>query len=243
MTGAPDLEAGPFVIVLDSLCEGWQAMGDGEGEPEQFATREEAESEILSDERDLFDNREASGQLEEGEARPETIDDCEAFAVPLSEYIQGRRAIWTGDGLVIIGDAPVTPPSPDPAPEYKGPGCEPVDVDPELRIEIFMCLWSTIEDYLLIADESETAARWKAYHAQTGVYAMRQQLIELDPCEAVEKAWLAFLGEAEDCCYAWDLEFIPWFAENCLCTDGFRLSLYTDYLTRAAKHGEEINSD
>jgi hypothetical protein len=244
MTGAPDQETGPFVIVLDSLCEGWQVMGNGDGEPEQFATREEAESEILSDERDLFDNRAASGQLEDGEARPETLDDCEAFVVPLSEYIQGRRAIWTGAGIVITGDAaPVAPVAPDAAPAPSladilvSIAAAPVALSEALKIEIFMCLWSAIEDRLLLSDTGEHAARWKAYHGETGVYAMRSQLISLDPCEATERAWFAFLGGDVEICYAWDLEFLPWFVDYCLCTDGFAISLHADYLTRAAFHG------
>lgn len=243
MTGAPDQEKGPFVIVLDSICEGWQAMGDGEGEPEQFATREEAEAEILADERDLFDNRAASGQLEEGEARPETIDDCEAFAVPLSEYIPGRRAIWTGAGLVITGDAPdgppdapATPPAASVADLLQTIEASPAPVSDRLKIEIFMCLWEAISDRLLISDTSPRAAIWKEFHGETGVYSMRDQLISLDPCEATEKAWLAFTA-GEEVCYAWDLEFLPWFADECLHTDAGRIDLHADYLTRAAFHG------
>ena len=92
-----------FVIVTDTLCEGWTCERNCDtGEPVEYATLEAANVSILSDEIDLFDNREASDFCE-GETRPESVDDCEAFAVPLSEYLEGRKAVWTGQGVAIIG--------------------------------------------------------------------------------------------------------------------------------------------
>lgn len=80
--------AGPYVRVIDTLCDGWQALTDGDGKPVLYATEAEAEKEIRGDFDELNRNRIASGF--EPDAEPDE------FAVALSEYIPGRKAIFTG---------------------------------------------------------------------------------------------------------------------------------------------------
>ena len=78
-----------FVIVIDTLCEGWQAQEDAAGSPFLYSTIEEAEAEILDTFTMMNEGREASGEdLEE---------ESEEFVVPVSEYIKGRKAIFYGE--------------------------------------------------------------------------------------------------------------------------------------------------
>ena len=69
-----------WVVVFDTICEGNQAVGDGEGNPYVYAT----EAAALADIQDDVD----TGMIEEG-------DD---WAMPLSEYQEGRKTIWTPKG-------------------------------------------------------------------------------------------------------------------------------------------------
>jgi hypothetical protein len=81
-------DAGPYVRVIDTLCDGWQALIDGEGNPVLYATEAEAEEDIRDDFDELNRARIAGGAEPDGEP--------EEFAIPLSEYIPGRKAIFTG---------------------------------------------------------------------------------------------------------------------------------------------------
>lgn len=69
-----------WVIVFDTLCEGNQAVGDGEGNPCLYNTEAEALAEIQDD----ID----TGMTEDGED----------WAMRLSEYREGRKTIWYPKG-------------------------------------------------------------------------------------------------------------------------------------------------
>ena len=75
-----------YVIVFDTMCDGWQAVMDGEDTPALFDTKEEAEKEIMDDFEQLRRNQIESGM--------EPDEEPSAFVIPLSEYTQGRKAIF-----------------------------------------------------------------------------------------------------------------------------------------------------
>ena len=77
-----------YVIVEDTLCEGWQAWGESCGEIQVYQTEAEAQTEIDYDFETLNEARVDSGFEPDGEPS--------AFVVPLSESIKGRKAIFTG---------------------------------------------------------------------------------------------------------------------------------------------------
>lgn len=76
-----------WVVVFDTLCDGWQAVTDGDDKPALFDSKAEAEEEIMRDFQELRRN-----QIESGMEPDEEPDE---FALPLSEYTQGRKAIWS----------------------------------------------------------------------------------------------------------------------------------------------------
>ena len=77
-----------YVVVVDTICEGWQAWGEASnGTPETFSTFEEAEAAIQAVYADLNRNRIESGM---------EAEEPEEFIIPLSEYIQGCKAIFYG---------------------------------------------------------------------------------------------------------------------------------------------------
>tara|TARA_R100000388_G_scaffold7638_1_gene7203 strand:+ start:1584 stop:1829 length:246 start_codon:yes stop_codon:yes gene_type:complete len=75
-----------YVIVFDTICDGWQAVMDGEDTPALFDTKEEAEEEIMNDFEQLRRN-----QIESGMEPDEEPDE---FAIPLSLYTKGRKVIF-----------------------------------------------------------------------------------------------------------------------------------------------------
>ena len=75
-----------YVIVFDTLCDGWQAVTDGDGKPSLFDSKAEAEKEVMDDFQDLQRNQIESGM--------EPDEEPSAFVIPLSEYTQGRKAIF-----------------------------------------------------------------------------------------------------------------------------------------------------
>jgi len=78
-----------WVIVTDTLCEGWQAWGEEDAEGvEVYATKAEAECEIEDAFEDLVRNQMESGM--------EPDQEPDAFVVPLDEYTKGRKAIYHG---------------------------------------------------------------------------------------------------------------------------------------------------
>lgn len=86
-----------FVIVFDTICEGWQSAVDENNNPVLYATEAEAEAEIKSDFEELQRNR-----ILEGEEPDEEPED---FVIPLEEYIKGRKFIWHPSGSEIVGES------------------------------------------------------------------------------------------------------------------------------------------
>ena len=85
-----------YLIVWDSLCEGWQAQREyteehPEGVLATYDTEEEAQAEIDAD-------HEAFNQIKiDSGDDPDCIqDEPDEFVVPLSEYIEGRKTIFKG---------------------------------------------------------------------------------------------------------------------------------------------------
>lgn len=79
-----------FVVVIDTLCEGWQAWGEESGEGlEVFETETEARAELQSTFEETRRNQIESGMQPDGEP--------EGMVMPLSEYVKGRKAIYVGD--------------------------------------------------------------------------------------------------------------------------------------------------
>ena len=85
-----------YVIVFDTMCEGWQSAVDENDKPFVYATEAEAEREIKDDFEELRFN-----QIEAGQEPDEEPDD---FVVPLEDYIKGRKFIWTPSGCHIEGE-------------------------------------------------------------------------------------------------------------------------------------------
>ena len=78
-----------YVVVTDTMCEGWQAWWESSDSPEVFATEAEARAEIDYVFADLRRNQIESGMQPDEEPSE--------FVVPLSEYRKGRKAIYVGD--------------------------------------------------------------------------------------------------------------------------------------------------
>jgi hypothetical protein len=75
-----------WVIVTDTLCEGWQAWGEQSGDVEVYETEADAQAEIDYDFDDLRRNQIESGM--------EPDQEPDAFAIPINEYTRGRKAVW-----------------------------------------------------------------------------------------------------------------------------------------------------
>ena len=86
-----------FVIVVDTICEGWQSAVDENGNPWVYATEAEAEREILITFEDLQRNRILDGH--------EPDEEPDEFVVPLEDYIKGRKFIWHPSGSEIVGES------------------------------------------------------------------------------------------------------------------------------------------
>jgi len=85
-----------YVIVFDTMCEGWQSAVDENDKPWVYATEAEAEEEIKDDFEELRSN-----QIEAGQEPDEEPDD---FVVSLEDYIKGRKFFWTPSGCYIEGE-------------------------------------------------------------------------------------------------------------------------------------------
>jgi hypothetical protein len=68
---------GKFILAFDTLCTGWEAVRDENHHPVLCNSIEEAEL-------DRFDK--------------------EDFVIPAEEFIEGRKAIFTGNGGHVIGN-------------------------------------------------------------------------------------------------------------------------------------------
>jgi len=70
-----------YVIVVDTICDGWQALEkDENGNLILYATEEEANKEIM-------DNN---------AVRDEPDEEPEEFVIPYEDYIEGRKTIYKG---------------------------------------------------------------------------------------------------------------------------------------------------
>lgn len=80
-----------YVVVIDTLCEGWQAWGESSGEVEIYETEEKAQAEIDDVFAELRRNQIESGM--------EADEEPSEFVVPLHEYIGVKKIIsLRGDG-------------------------------------------------------------------------------------------------------------------------------------------------
>ena len=77
-----------YVIVFDTMCDGWQAVMDDKDNPALFDSKEEAEKEIMDDFQEL--------QRNQIESDMEPDEEPDEFAIPLTEYTQGRKVIFNG---------------------------------------------------------------------------------------------------------------------------------------------------
>ena len=67
---------GKFILAFDTICTGWNCILDENNQPYLYNSEKEAEADIM-DEND--------------------------FVVPAEEYIEGRKAIFTGNGGFVTG--------------------------------------------------------------------------------------------------------------------------------------------
>ncbi len=111
-----------FIIVWDTLVDGWEAVVDEKNNPTIFSTREEAMKEIFDDALSMLSNRTPEELEEYNEGiTPEMVqemdrisdsgdvkamekflndnpnaNDNNEFIVPAEEYIHNRKTIFTG---------------------------------------------------------------------------------------------------------------------------------------------------
>ncbi len=78
----------PHVVAFDTLCDGWQAWKDETDQPEIFCNQWAAEAAINEAFEELTRNQIESGM--------EPDEEPEEFAIPLAEYIEGRKTIFLG---------------------------------------------------------------------------------------------------------------------------------------------------
>lgn len=83
-----------FVIAFDTICSGWDAIKDEDESPIVYATLAEAESDKADFDRMALE-LEASNAAHEGESFDPDEWESDLFIVPSSEYVQGRKAIWS----------------------------------------------------------------------------------------------------------------------------------------------------
>lgn len=123
---------GKFIIAFDTICDGWQCATDDNGKPDPtlFDSEADAMFELFGDALSMITNQTASELKENGitvkkrtemkkvfdegngdpqhmadflQANPECNYNNE-FIVPAEEFVFGRKAIFTGTGLQIIGE-------------------------------------------------------------------------------------------------------------------------------------------
>ena len=129
MTNKKDL-TGKYIIVWDTLVDGWESVVDENGQPALYDRREVAISEIFDDALSMLSNRtpkeleeynegitletikemekiQQSGDVAAMEKflndNPDANDNNE-FVVKAEDYIKNRKAIFGADGLKITGE-------------------------------------------------------------------------------------------------------------------------------------------
>lgn len=124
-----DKFTGKFIIVFDTICDGWQCVTDEKNNPTLFSDRNEAVREMFDGALSMLTNRtkeelkeynegvtqkmiaemkkiDASGDaaaMEKFLKKYPACNDNNEFVIPAEEYIQNRKAIFTGGGVVITG--------------------------------------------------------------------------------------------------------------------------------------------
>jgi hypothetical protein len=79
-----------YIIVVDTICEGIQALErDEKDNIIVYATEEEAEAEIMDTFEELTKNQKESGQ--------EVDEYPTEFVLHLEDYVEGHKTIWTGE--------------------------------------------------------------------------------------------------------------------------------------------------
>lgn len=121
---------GKYMIAFDTVCDGWQCTNDHEGKPnpeffdsegdamhelfadaiagiegneEEFEDDEEIDRDkVLAEMKAIFEEGDTDKMREYLDANPHAnyYDD---FIVPADEFVLGRKAIFTGRGIVIEG--------------------------------------------------------------------------------------------------------------------------------------------
>lgn len=131
MSKKKDLK-GKFIIAWDTICDGWQCSTDDDGkpDPELYDSEADAMHELFGDALAMFDFQ-TEEDLEDSDVTPELISEMERifdkgngdpqvmsdfldahpecnyneeFIVPAEEFIFGRKAFFTGDGVQITGE-------------------------------------------------------------------------------------------------------------------------------------------
>jgi len=120
-----DLE-GKFLIAFDTICEGNQCGSDEDGNPPLYDSYDEAFKELFTDAICGIEGNEE--HLEDEDARQKMLDEMNAifkegdiekmkaymqeqpdsnyyedFVQEADQFIKGRKAIFTGEGVVIEG--------------------------------------------------------------------------------------------------------------------------------------------
>lgn len=121
---------GKFIIAFDTICDGWQCATDDKGKPAPtlFNNEGEAMKELFDDAISMFESQTISERKENGvnvktyhamkkvyeTGNPakmaiflENNPNCnynDEFIVPAESFVFGRKAIFTGKGLQIIGE-------------------------------------------------------------------------------------------------------------------------------------------
>ncbi len=101
--------SGFYVLVTDSLCEGWVADQDEEGYTHLYLSELKAQNEINDWAKvKLADNHREfkKGDEEYMETIDEALEDTESDAVPVEEHLEGRKAVFGSEGGGVIGNKP-----------------------------------------------------------------------------------------------------------------------------------------
>jgi hypothetical protein len=119
---------GKFIVAFDTICDGWTAWkGEDEKTPILFDSENEAFAEIFDGNVSMLTNydkaerkennvtekqfKEMQKLLDKGNVKEmrkflDKYPDCnmyQEFVVPANEYVDGRKAFFTGKGIIIEG--------------------------------------------------------------------------------------------------------------------------------------------
>jgi hypothetical protein len=101
--------SGFYVLVTDSLCDGWMADQE-DGYIHLYLSDQKAQDEIRDwAKAKLASHKEEYPKGDEDrymETIADAIEDTEADAIPVEEHLEGRKAIFGSEGGGIIGNKP-----------------------------------------------------------------------------------------------------------------------------------------